>query len=164
MFGTVGGSAKISNFILENSYFAISGKPYLGAIIGRINDSSANVSLTDITLADTVLLEEGSTGIKNVGGFVGALNAGKLTINNCHFNGTVNFPNGEHIAGFVGQASSGTTIVLNNCHGTGNVIAKDYVTGLSVYSDNMTKDNNDSCLTGTIKCTNGTNQNASYIK
>ena len=164
IFGTVGGSAQIKNFVLENSYFSISNKPYFGAIVGRINDASANVSLTNITLADTVLLEEGSSGIKNVGGFVGALNAGKLTVNNCHFNGTVNFPNGEHIAGFVGQASGGTTIVFNNCHGTGKVVAKDYVTGLSVYTDTTTKSNNGSCLTGSISCTTGSNQNASYIK
>ena len=164
IFGTVGGSAQIKNFVLENSYFSISNKPYFGAIVGRINDASANVSLTNITLADTVLLEEGSSGIKNVGGFVGALNAGKLTVNNCHFNGTVNFPNGEHIAGFVGQASGGTTIVFNNCHGTGKVIAKDYVAGLSVYADSTTKTNNGSCLTDSVACTTGSNKNASYIK
>ena len=164
MFGTVGGNAKISNFILENSYFAISGKPYLGAIIGRINDSSANVSLTDITLADTVLLEEGSTGVKNVGGFVGRIESGKLTINNCHFNGTVSFPNGEHIAGFVGQSAGGTTIVFNNCHGNGKVIAKDYAAGLSVYSDTTKKTNSGSCLMGSVSCTNGSNLNASYVK
>ena len=164
IFGGVGGSAKIKNFILENSYFTISGKPYFGAIIGRINDTSASVSLTDITIADTVLLEEGSDGIKNVGGFVGRIEKGKLTISNCHFNGTVSFPNGEHIAGFVGQAAGGTTIVLNNCHGTGTVTGKDYVTGLSVYADSTNKSNNGSCITGAYKCTNGTNHNASFVK
>ena len=164
IFGGVGGSAKIKNFVLENSYFTISSKPYFGAIIGRINDASASVSLTNITLADTVLLEEGSADIKNVGGFVGRLENGKLTMNNCHFNGTVSFPNGEHIAGFVGQSASGTTVITNNCHGTGTVIAKDYAAGLSVYTDTTTKTNNGSCLMGTVKCISGTNKNASYIK
>ena len=164
IFGGVGGSAQIKNFVLENSYFTISGKPYFGAIIGRINDTAASVSLTDITLADTVLLEEGSADVKNVGGFVGRLENGKLTLNNCHFNGTVSFPNGEHIAGFVGQSAGGTTVIFNNCHGTGTVTAKDYVAGLSVYTDSTTKTNSGSCLMGTVNCTTGTNKNASYIK
>ena len=164
MFGGVAGNAKIKNFVLENSYFVESKNSYFGTIIGRINDASANVSLTDIILADTVLLEEGANGITSVGGFVGILQKGTLTLNNCHFNGKVNFPNGEHIAGFVGRASGGTNIVFNNCHGSGQVIAKDFVAGLSVYTDSTTKKNNGSCLTGSISCTNGTNKNASYIK
>ena len=164
MFGGVAGNAKIKNFVLENSYFVESKNSYFGTIIGRINDASANVSLTDITLADTVLLEEGANGINNVGGFVGILQQGTLTLNNCHFNGKVNFPNGEHIAGFVGKASGGTNIVFNNCHGSGQVIAKDFVTGLSVYTDSTTKKNNGSCLTGSIFCISGSNKNASYIK
>ena len=164
MFGGVAGNAQIKNFVLENSYFVKSQKPYFGAIIGRINDASANVSLTDIILADTVLLEEGANGINYVGGFVGLLEKGKLTLSNCHFNGKVNFPNGEHIAGFVGKASGGTNIVFNNCHGSGQVIAKDFVAGLSVYTDSTTKKNNGSCLTGSIFCISGSNKNASYIK
>ena len=164
IFGGVGGNAQIKNFILENSYFSASNLPYFGTIIGRINNTSANVSLTNITLADSVLVEQGATPANNVGGFVGALQKGKLTVSNCHFNGTVNFPDGEHIAGFVGQSAGGTTIVFNNCHGSGEVIAKDYVAGLSVYTDSTTKKNNGSCLTGTVKCVSGSNKNASYIK
>ena len=164
MFGGVAGNAKIKNFVLENSYLVESKNSYFGTIIGRINDASANVSLTDITLADTVLLEEGANGINYVGGFVGLLEKGKLTLSNCHFNGKVNFPNGEHIAGFVGKASGGTNIVFNNCHGSGQVIAKDFVAGLSVYTDSTTKKNNGSCLTGSIFCISGSNKNASYIK
>ena len=164
IFGAVGGSAQIKNFILENSYFVVSEKPYFGTIVGRINDASANVSLTNITVADTVVVEQGAVATKNIGGFVGALQQGKLTLNNCHFNGLVNFPDSEHIAGFVGQASGGTTIVFNNCHGSGNVIAKDYVAGLSVYADSTTKTNNGSCLMGSVSCTNGSNLNASYVK
>ena len=166
IFGAVGGSAKIKNFILENSYFTgttEANKNYFGAIVGLINDSAANVSLTDITLASTVLLEQATYAMNYVGGFVGRLQSGKLTINNCHLNGTVNFPDSQHIAGFVGQAAGGTTITFNNCHGTGKVIAKDYVAGLSVYTDSTTKTNNGSCLMGSVNCT-GTNKNASYIK
>ena len=164
IFCGVGGNAQIKNFILENSYFAASAKPYFGTIIGRINDASANVSLTNITIADSVLVEQGTSAANNIGGFVGAIQQGKLTLNNCHFNGTVNFPDSEHIAGFVGQAAGGTTVVFNNCHGTGKVIAKDYVAGLSVYTDSTTKTNNGSCLMGSVSCTNGSNKNASYIK
>lgn len=167
IFGGVGGNAVIKNFVLKDSYFTGTteeNKNYFGSIIGLINDSSANVSLTDITLSDTVLLEQSTYTMKYVGGFVGRLQAGKLTLNNCHFNGTISFPDGEHIAGFVGQAAGGTTVTFNNCHGTGTVTAKDYVAGLSVYTDSTTKTNNGSCLMGTIKCTNGTNKNASYIK
>ena len=163
IFGSVGGKAQIKNFILENSYFVASEKPCFGTIIGRINDSAANVSLTNITLADTVLVEQGAVSTNNVGGFVGALEKGKLTITNCHFNGSVNFPDSEHIAGFVGKASAGTTIVIDSCHGTGTVVAKDYVAGLSVYTDTTTKTNKGSCITGSVAC-NGTNKNASYIK
>jgi hypothetical protein len=122
------------------------------------------VSLTDITIADSVLVEQGASAANNIGGFVGAIQQGKLTISNCHFNGTVNFPDSEHIAGFVGKASGGTTVVFNNCHGNGKVIAKDYATGLLVYSNNTTKTNNGSCLMGSVSCTNGSNLNASYVK
>ena len=167
IFCGVGGNAVIKNFVLENSYFTgttAESKNYFGSIIGLINDSNANVALTDITLADTVVLEQGTYPMNYVGGFVGRLQAGKLTLNNCHFNGTVNFPDSEHIAGFVGQAGGGTTLILNNCHGTGTVTAKDYVAGLSVYADTTTKTNNGSCLMGTVKCTSGSNKNASFIK
>ena len=164
IFCGVGGNAKIKNFILENSYFVASAKPYFGTIIGRINDASANVSLTDITIADSVLVEQGASAANNIGGFVGAIQQGKLTINNCHFNGTVNFPDSEHIAGFVGKASGGTTVVFNNCHGNGKVIAKNYAAGLSIYSDTTTKTNSGSCLMGSVSCTNGSNMNASYVK
>jgi hypothetical protein len=164
IFGGVGGSAQIKNFVLENSYFVVSDKPYFGTIIGRINDASASVSLKDITVADTVLIEQGAVAVKNVGGFVGSIQQGKLTVSNCHFNGVINLPDSEYVAGFVGHAAGAATIVLNNCHGTGKVIAKDYVAGLSVCTDATTRDNNDSCIMGSISCVNGSNKNASYIK
>ena len=69
----------------------------------------------------------------------------------------------KFIAGFVGKASAGTTIVIDSCHGTGTVVAKDYVAGLSVYTDTTTKTNKGSCITGSVACS-GTNKNASYIK
>ena len=164
IFGGVGGSAQIKNFVLENSYFVVSDKPYFGTIIGRINDASASVSLKDITVADTVLIEQGAVAVKNVGGFVGSISQGKLTVSNCHFNGVIYLPDSEHVAGFVGHATDAATIVFNNCHGTGEVIVKNYVAGLSVYTDATTKDNNGSCLMGSISCLNGSNLNASYIK
>ena len=164
IFGGVGGSAQIKNFVLENSYFVVSDKPYFGTIIGRINDASASVSLKDITVADTVLIEQGAVAVKNVGGFVGSIQQGKLTVSNCHFNGVIYLPDSEHVAGFVGHAADAATIVFNNCHGTGAVIVKNYVAGLSVYTDSTTKTNNGSCLMGSISCLNGSNLNASYIK
>ena len=99
--------------------------------------------------------------MKYVGGLVGQLQSGKLTLNNCHFNGTIDFANGTNLAGFVGMANSGTTLVLNNCHGTGTVSGKDYVAGLSGITSNTTKTNNNSCLMGSISCS-GDNKNASF--
>ena len=167
IFGGVAGSAVIKNFVLENSYLVagdVENKKYFGAIIGRINDSKANVVLKDITIADTVVIHQGAYAMDYVGGFVGRLEAGKLTIQNCHFNGTINLPLSQHVAGFVGKAAGGTTIVLNSCHGTGKVMAKDYVAGLAVYTDSTSKTNNGSCLMGSYACTDGKNSNASFIK
>lgn len=167
IFGGVAGSAVIKNFVLENSYLVagdVEGKSYFGSIIGRINDSTANVALKDITIAETVIIHQGAYAMNCVGGFVGRLEAGKLTIQNCHFNGTINLPLSQHVAGFVGKAAGGTTIVLNSCHGTGKVMAKDYVAGLAVYTDTTSKTNNGSCLMGSYACTDGKNSNASFIK
>ena len=167
IFGGVAGSAVIKNFVLENSYLVagdVEGKSYFGSIIGRINDSTANVVLKDITIAETVVIHQGAYAMNCVGGFVGRLEAGKLTIQNCHFNGTINLPLSQHVAGFVGKAAGGTTIVLNSCHGTGKVMAKDYVAGLAVYTDTTSKTNNGSCLMGSYACTDGKNSNASFIK
>ena len=167
IFGGVAGSAVIKNFVLENSYLVagdVEGKSYFGSIIGRINDSTANVVLKDITIAETVVIHQGAYAMNCVGGFVGRLEAGKLTIQNCHFNGTINLPLSQHVAGFVGKAAGGTTIVLNSCHGTGKIMAKDYVAGLAVYTDTTSKTNNGSCLMGSYACTDGKNSNASFIK
>lgn len=170
IFGAVGGNAVIKNFVLENSYFTASteaGKSCFGAIVGLINDSKANVSLSNIILASTVLMEQGTHTIKYVGGFVGYISKGALTINNCHLNATVNFPDSECLGGLIGLAKAGTNISINNCHGTGSVTGKNFVAGLAIVdtSDStLTKTNNGSCITGSIKCTNGTNKNASFIK
>ena len=167
IFGGVAGSAVIKNFVLENSYLVagdVEGKSYFGSIIGRINDSTANVVLKDITIAETVVIHQGAYAMNCVGGFVGRLEAGKLTIQNCHFNGMINLPLSQHVAGFVGKAAGGTTIVLNSCHGTGKIMAKDYVAGLAVYTDTTSKTNNGSCLMGSYACTDGKNSNASFIK
>ena len=169
IFGGVSGSAVIKNFVLENSYLVagdVEGKTYFGAIIGRINDANSNVVLKDITIADTVVIHQGAYAMDYVGGFVGRLQAGKLTIQNCHFNGTINLPLSQHVAGFVGLAGAGTTVVFNYCHGTGKVIAKNYVAGLSVYADTTTKTNKGSCLEGSIACkvTTSEQKNASFIK
>ena len=99
--------------------------------------------------------------MNNVGGFVGHLKNGKLTLSNCHFNGTVNFANGTHIGGFVGLTSATATLVLNNCHGSGTVSGKDYVSGLAGISSGTTKTNNNSCLTGNLICA-GSNKSASF--
>ena len=129
----------------------------------RINDANAKVSLTNITVASSVRLQEGVCAMKYVGGFVGQLQSGKLTLNNCHFNGTIDFAKGTYLAGFVGMANSGTTLILNNCHGTGTISGKDYVAGLSGYTSTTTKKNNNSCLMGSYSCDEG-NSNASFIE
>ena len=170
IFGAVGGNAVIEDFVLENSYFTAStesNKTCFGAVVGIISDSKANVTLNNIILASTVLIEQSTYTIKYVGGFVGCVSKGTLTVNNCHLNATVNFPDSECVAGIVGLAKSGTKINFNNCHGTGSVTGKNYVAGLAIVdtSDStLTKNNKGSCLTGYIKCTNGSNKNASYIK
>ena len=164
LFCAVAGTATIKNFVLENSYFigaSNASKASFGAIIGKIDDTSANVKLTNVTLASSVLIQEGKYTMNNVGGFVGLLKNGKLTLNNCHFNGTVNFANGTHVAGFVGLTSATATLVLNNCHGSGTVSGADYVAGLAGISSGTTKTNNSSCLTGNLICA-GSNKNASF--
>ena len=164
MFGGVAGSATIKNFVLENSYFTGAtqeSKSSLGCIIARINDANADVHITNVTVADSVLMQENTYTMKYVGGFVGKLQAGKLTLTNCHFNGTINFPKGTYLAGFVGMADG--TLILNNCHGTGTVSGDNYIAGLAGFSANTTKTNNNSCLTGAI-IYKGSNHNASFIK
>ena len=167
IFGGVAGSAVIKNFVLENSYFLVAtaeGKNYFGSIVGLINDSKASVVLKDITIADTVMITSGAYSMNYVGGFVGRLQAGKLTVQNCHFNGTINLPDCQHVAGFVGLAGAGSNVRLYYCHGSGTIKAKDYVAGLSVYTNDTTKTNKSSCLTGSIACVSGSNKNASFIK
>ena len=170
IFGAVGGNAVIEDFILENSYFKAStesGKTCFGTVVGIINDSKANVTLNNIILASTVLIEQGPHTITYVGGFVGYISKGVLNVNNCHLNATVNFPDSEYVAGIVGLAKAGTKVNFNSCHGTGSVTCKNYVAGLAIVDssdDTLTKNNKGSCLMGFVKCTNGTNKNASFIK
>ncbi|MBE6533684.1 MAG: hypothetical protein E7678_01755 [Ruminococcaceae bacterium] len=170
IFGAVGGKAVIKNFILENSYFKASteeGKTDFGMIVGLVTGSDANVTLSNIIIASTVLMEEGTYTVKYVGGFVGRVSKGTLTMNNCHLNGKVYFPNSECVAGLVGLAVKGTKVIFNSCHGTGSVTCKNKVAGLSIIDesdDTLNKNNKGSCLTGYIKCTSGTKYNASFIK
>ena len=173
IFGSVGGNAQIKNFVLENSYFAAStneNTKYFGMIVGLIttyNNVAPNVSLSNIIIASSVLMEESTYSATYVGGFVGHLSKGKLTMNNCHLNGKVYFPNSERVAGFVGLASSGTTLILNSSHGTGSVTGKNYVAGLAIIDssdETLNKNNKGSCLMGSVQTTNGSNKNASFIK
>ena len=71
----------------------------------------------------------------------------------------------------MGRANSGTTVIFNNCHGTGSVTCKNYVAGLAVVDNTTTnktkKTNNGSCLTGSIAVTTTASnkfKNASFIR
>lgn len=167
IFGGAAGNATFKNFVLENSYFESStaeNKSYLGCIVSRINDENATVTLTDITIAETVLMQESAYTTQYVGGFVGVIQNGTLTLNNCHFNGTISFAKSEHIAGFIGLTGANAVIKLNNCHGEGVISGKSYVAGLSgiTTGTNTSGVNNGSCINFNNLLCGSSNFNASF--
>ena len=155
MFGGVGGNAVIKNFKLENSYFigpSVTGKENLACIVTKISGSDANVTLSDITVSST-LITEGGAGMGAVAGFVGTVDAGKLTMNNCHFEGKIDFVTAAHVGGLIGKIKATATVELNNCTNTGDLIAKRNCGGLvGCVLTGYTLVNNGSTSTGTITC------------
>ena len=118
MFGGVGGNAVIKNFTLTNSYFATPtkgvNKTNFGCIAAKVSGTDATVTISNVTVQNT-LMKECNT-ITSAGGFVGYVDGGKLTLDNCAFNGTLDLANSNNVGGFVGSTSPLASLtVYDNC-------------------------------------------------
>lgn len=168
ILGALSGNAAVKNLRLINSVVtgpAATDEIKLGTLISRVVGDTASVTVSNVEVHSSV--NEGGHRAGQLGGAVGGIvgaitSAGTLTLSNCHFNGTLSFPNSTNIAGFVGMAKGGTTIILNNCHGDGIISGGDYVAGLSGYENSTNKESNGSCINfNNLKCA-GSNKNASF--
>ena len=125
MFGGVSGNAVIKNFTLENSFFGgpSQNKSTLGCIIAKVS-SGANVTVSDITVKNTTMLEKMGT-LSQIGGLVGVVETGcTLTVENCEFGGFIEFgTKGTRVGGIVGAAASSATVTLNGCTFSGSIQA-----------------------------------------
>lgn len=166
------GTPDVSWYTGDKTEYTITTAEQLAGINQLRKNSEGSITFEGVTIklgADIAInggtMQETTYAMKFIGGFVGKVESGTLTMTNCHFNGTIDFANSTYATAFVGMTNS-ATLILNNCHGDGYVKCYNYIAGLSGYTDNTTKTNNDSCFTGTLKATKATdtNSNASFIK
>ncbi|MBQ8431613.1 MAG: hypothetical protein IJX28_01900 [Clostridia bacterium] len=155
MFGGVGGNAVIKNFTLENSYFtgpSVTGKNNLSCLVTKIAGSGANVTLSDLHIQST-LIAETTASMGNVAAFVGIHEAGTLTMTNCSFQGKIDYVDAADVGSFIGEMVTGTTLNLNNCTSSAELIAKRNCGGLIGFvASGATVNNNGSTFTGSITC------------
>ena len=122
IFGGVGGNAVLKNLKVENTCFVGPDvtKEALGTLIAKIA-ADGNVTISDVTVDS--LLREANAKLTRIGGFIGRIETGgKVTLNNCEYKGTVDFPSwGAQISGFIGGALKDTEAHLNNCTFTGSI-------------------------------------------
>lgn len=132
MFGGVGGKAVFKDLNLENFYYSAppKDKGITGALIAKVTDG-ANVTISNVTV-DGYACENSKYSYYCVGGIVGWIESSStLTMENCVFNGKLDFPTqGTEIGGFVGTVKGNCTLNLKNCVSNGELIGKDYVGGL----------------------------------
>lgn len=79
---------------------------------GLVGDSRGHTTITNCWSSVTITSQINGDGTH--GGFVGVVNGGTLTINNCLFDGTISGTNTYACAGFVGWTGDNTTNI-NNC-------------------------------------------------
>ncbi|MBQ8431614.1 MAG: endonuclease/exonuclease/phosphatase family protein [Clostridia bacterium] len=132
MFGGVGGNAVFKDLKLENFYYSAppKDKGITGALIAKVS-GGGNVTISNVTV-DGYACENSNYSYYCVGGIVGWIESSStLTMENCTFNGKINFPTqGTEIGGLVGTVKKGCTLNLKDCVNNGELIGKDYVGGL----------------------------------
>ena len=156
MFGGVGGNAVFKDLKLENFYYGAPSKEkgIAGALIAKIT-KNANVTISNVTV-DFYACENSNYSFYCMGGIVGWVQSNStLTMENCTFNGKIDFPTqGIQIGSMIGTVKSGCTLNLKNCVNNGELIGKDYVGGFIGCVESTGKVNVESCENkGTITST-----------
>ena len=132
MFGGVGGNAVFKNIKMENFYYSAppKDKGITGALIAKVS-GGGNVTISNVTV-DGYACEDSNYSYYCVGGIVGWVESSStLTMENCTFNGKLDFPTqGTQLGGMVGTVRSNCTLNLKNCVNNGEIIGKDKVGGL----------------------------------
>lgn len=143
MFGAVGGNAVLKDFTLDNVVFSGSteSKDTMGVLASRISEDYTDVLFSGITV--NAYLLESSAPMDYVGGLVGRVDEMldiKLTIENCTFNGKIQFTEGTCIGGLIGRVYNRNAVVtINNCAVNADLTADDYCGGMVGYvGDNAT--------------------------
>lgn len=88
---------------------------------GLVGESKGSTTITNCWSSVTITSQISGDGTH--GGFVGVVNGGTLTINNCLFDGTISGSNTYACAGFVGWTGDNTTNI-NNCLMAGTISTK----------------------------------------
>ena len=132
MFGGVGGNAVFKDLKLENFYYSAppKDKGITGALIAKVS-GGGNVTISNVTV-DGYACENSKYSYYCVGGIVGWVESSStLTMENCVFNGKLDFPTqGIQIGGMIGTVKDNCTLNLKNCINNGELIGKDMVGGL----------------------------------
>jgi len=147
--GTIGDSARasyvgglagyINGTTIESCYSSAVLKiyEYGGGLVGE-SAGTSSISFSGVRSSSST----GITGSRRVGGLVGFVSGGTLTISQCFTDINISATNGDNVAGLCGRI--GGTLNVDNCYTTGNVTGTytSCVGGLFGYSD------------GTVNCTN----------
>ncbi len=160
--GTIGDSARanyvgglagyINGTTIESCYSSVVIKVYEygGGVVGGSKGTSS-ISLSGVRSSSSA----GITGPRRVGGLVGFVEGGTLTVSQCFTDINISATNGDNVAGLCGRI--GGTLNVDNCYTTGNVTSTNTscVGGLFGYSD------------GAVNCTNsyarGAISGSSYV-
>lgn len=165
LFATITGETTIKNLILEGSvvgsnsngtgaligstvagtvlnlnnvinYASVSASNYLGSLIGKMGDSTVNITGCE-NYGEVGTLTSGN---KNyVGGIAGLSFAGTLNIDSTYNYGKIACEKGVYVGGFTavhGTAALALSINITNCGNYGEIIA-DYMGGFVSFSDAM---------------------------
>ena len=109
-----------------------------GRLGGFVGMSAGKVDVKKCWFAGSV--ENTYTGGKKVGGFIGDLYSGTLTMSDCLNTGVVTsaFKGGYSIAaGFIGHLHNNSTATLTDCLHTGSVIATDASKACAAFAGNI---------------------------
>ncbi len=156
IFGAVAGNAVIQNVTLENVFFsgATEAKDTMGIFASRISEDGSNVTFRNVTVNNAAMMENAGS-MDYIGGFIGRVDEMlriTLTLENCSFNGKIEFPNSTCIGGFIGYVYNRNAVVtLKNCAVNGDLTAEDFCGGLIGYvGDNSTIQIENSTYAGTL--------------
>ena len=90
-----------------------------GGLVGRVDGSTTNISISDVTMVRSVQAEDGNLkAVSVVGENAGGLIGGLLNFKSCQFrNVSLNFPvyGGDSTGGLAGYTSMGSDMSIENC-------------------------------------------------